>query len=243
VAQDLLFERAERRRRLETELVERCACVAVGGEGVGLPVRAIEGQHLLGAEPFAVGMREDERLELGGDGRVAAFGEVELDARLEGGEAGLVEAGGLGLRERLVHDVRDCGPSPERERVVQLARGDQPLEPVDVALVRLDADEVPGRTRHDPVGADRASKGVDVHLERVLRARGRRFAPDPVDQAVGRDGRVRREQQPSQQRTRPRAAERHGDAIVVEHLQRPQQAEFHALSPLPRLLKRSLGGS
>ena len=174
---------------------------------------------------------------------MAAFGEVEVDTRLEGGEAGLVEAGGLDLREGLRREVCERRAAPERERCARIMRGDQPLEPRDVELVRLDADEVARGTRHDPICPDRAAKRVNVHLEGVRRAPRGRLAPDPVDQAVGRDGLVRMEQQLSKQRAGPRTAERHRHVVVVKHLQRPQQAEFQALRPPPRPLKPSLGGS
>ena len=155
--------------------------------------------------------------------------EIEVDTGLEHRQAALVEPRSGGLRERLVGEVCERGAAPERERLAHLicvALG-EPLETLDVELVRLHADEIAGRTRHDPVGAERGAQRVDVHLERVLGAGGRRLAPDPVDQPVGGDDCVRLEEQLGQQRARSRAAERHRHAIVVEDLQRPQQAEFH----------------
>ena len=56
---------------------------------------------------------------------------------------------------------------------MQLAGGDQPLEPLGVELALVDTDEISGRAGLDPVGAEGAPKRVDVHLERVLGACGR----------------------------------------------------------------------
>ena len=107
------------------------------------------------------------------------------------------------------------------------------LEALDVELAGLDAHEVSGRAGHDPVGAERRTERMDVHLERVQRPGRRRLAPDPVDQPVGGDGLVRLEEQLGEQGTGPRAPQRNRDAVVVEHLQRPQQTEFHSLTTPP----------
>jgi hypothetical protein len=99
------------------------------------------------------------------------------------------------------------------------------------------------RARHDPVGAERLPQRVHVHLEGARGARRRRLAPDRVDQPVGRDRLVRAEEELGEERARPRAAELQRNAVVVDDLERPEHPELHALRPLPRRLKQSLGGS
>ena len=188
-------------------------------------------------------MRVDERLELGGDCRVAAFGEVEVDTRLEGGEAGLVEAGGLDLREGLRREVCERRAAPERERCARIMRGDQPLEPRDVELVRLDADEVARGTRRRSdlprsrcEARERAPGGRSARSPGATRPRSRRSG--------GRSRRPRSDGAAAEQAAHEASDRRAAPAVVVvKHLQRPQQAEFQALRPPPRLLKRSLGGS
>ena len=245
VLEDASLERTQLGRRLEPELVERRAGVAVRGERVGLPARPVEGDDPLALEPLAVRMGEDERLELADDRGVTPGRQVEVDPRLEDRQPALVEARRRGLREGLVREVRERRPTPERECLAEVVRPGlrEPLEAIDVELVGLDADEVPRRTGHDPVGAEGVPERVDVHLQRVRRARGRRLAPDPVDEPVGGDGLVRNEQELGEQRPRPRPPERHGHAVVAEHLQRPQQPELHPLRPLLTLLKPRFGGS
>ena len=227
LAEDPLFEGAQLGRRLEPELVEGRASVAVGGERVCLPSRPVEGEHLLRAKAFAMWMPGDQSLELGGDLGMPAGLEVGVDPRLERGEPPLVEARGFRLRKGLGGDVREGVPPPERERVGGPARGDELLETLDVELTRRDDDGVPRRPREDPVDAERASERVDVHLKGVLRARGWRLPPDAVDQPVDRDRLVRVEQQQRQQRPRPRPTERHGGAVLVAHLQRAEDPEAH----------------
>ena len=99
----------------------------------------------------------DERLELADQRRVASRLEVVRDAGLQRGEPSLVELRRGGLRERLVGEVGERRPAPEREGVAEPARVrlGEPLEALDVELVGLDADEVAGRTGHDPVGPQR----------------------------------------------------------------------------------------
>ena len=172
----MLFEGTQLGRGLETEVVQRRAGLAVGGERVGLPARAVEGEHVLGAEALAVRVIRDERVQLGGRCCVEAVCEVEVETRLERAEAGVVQARGFGLREGLVREVGERGAAPERERPPRVMRGEQPLEALGVELIGRDADEVAGGTRQDPVRAEQASERMDVHLERVLGAR-RRISP------------------------------------------------------------------
>ena len=157
--------------------------------------------------------------------------EVGVDPRLQRGQPRFLEPRRLSLRERLEGEVGECLPTPELERAVRVTVGDQAREAVDVELVRVDADDVARRPGDDPVGADRPAERMHVHLERARRARGGLLAPDPVDQAVGRDDVVRVEQELREQGTRPRPAERDRRTVVSDHLHRPEQPEFHALTP------------
>ena len=240
------LEAAKLRRRLEAELVERVARLPVRRERIRLPPRAVEGDDPLCLEALAVRVRDDERLELSGERRVAPRPEVEVDPRLDRGEPALVEPRGGGHRERLVREVGERRAAPERERLAETVRPrrGEPLEPIDVELVRLDPNQVPRRPGHDPVGSERPAQRMDMHLERVLGARGRRLAPDRVDQPVGGDDLVRVEQQLREQRPGPRPPERNRHPVVADHLQRPQQAELQRLkTPSLHSLKPSLGGS
>ena len=103
------------------------------------------------------GCSADERLELGNELGVAAEGEVGLDPLLESGQAQLLEASDLALRERLGREVRKRRSAPERECGPQglrctlgLACGEelstlaeQALETGEVELLGLERQQVP----------------------------------------------------------------------------------------------------
>ena len=171
-----------------------------------------------------------ERVELARDRGVATCVEVGVDPRLQRCQPCFLEPRRLRLRERLKGEVGERLSAPERERAVRVAVGDQACEAVDVELVGVDADDVARRPGDDPVRPDPPPERVHVHLERARRACRRLFAPDPVDQAVGRDDVVRVEQELREQGARPRPAKRDRRTVVSDHLDRPEQAEFHALT-------------
>ena len=126
LAQDRGLELAELGAGVDAELLdERLARAAVGGERVRLPAGPVEREHQLGARPLAQGLRIDERLELRDELRVTAECEVGVDPLLERDGAELLEPRDLGLRERLVEEVRERRAAPERERLAQgtLGRG------------------------------------------------------------------------------------------------------------------------
>ena len=124
LAQDRGLERLELRAWVDAELLdERLARGAVGRERVGLAPRAVEREHELRARSLAQRLRCDERLELGDELGVAPEREVRLDPLLERDEPELLEPGDLGLGERLVEEVRERRPAPERERLAQRALG------------------------------------------------------------------------------------------------------------------------
>src|SRR4029453_8649773 len=78
--------------RFEPEVVaESAARVLVGGERLGLPARAVEGEHQLSAKPFPKGVLADERLQLRDELVVAAERELEIDAVQEPPEPLLLE--------------------------------------------------------------------------------------------------------------------------------------------------------
>jgi hypothetical protein len=99
---------------------------------------------------------DDERLELTDEIRLAPEREVGLDSLLEAGEAEVLEARDLRLRERLVSEIRKRRPAPEGERFTQvrgrLSRGlirerlpclrQKPLEASRVEFVRRKGEQV-----------------------------------------------------------------------------------------------------
>jgi hypothetical protein len=78
----------------------------------------------------------------------------------------------------------------------------------------------------DPRSTERSPQAGDVIVDRVRGARRRRFAPQPVDQAIARDGPVRIQQKHCQHCALLRAAQRE-PTTVVSRLERTQDSELH----------------
>ena len=116
----------------------------------------------------------------------------------------------------MVCPVREAPP-----RVV-----DQSLEPVEVELLRLDADQVAGRLRGEGIRRKRLAKARHVHTERSCRVLGRILSPEVVDQAVGGNDLVRVQEESDEEGALLRAAEP-TLAALVPNLYRPEDAKFH----------------
>ena len=121
--QDRLLELLQGLARLDAELVgERSPRVLVGGERVSLTARAVEREHQLAAQALPEGVLRDEAFELRHELGVASQRQVCLDPSLDGDETKLLEANDRRLRERLVREVVERRPAPERQRFAQLDR-------------------------------------------------------------------------------------------------------------------------
>ena len=197
---------------------------------------------------FAQRVLADELLELGDQLGVAAERQISLDPTLERDQPLLLQAGDVALRERLVREVRQWRPAPQRERLAQpvaaarripvchqpTAVREQALEPDDVDVVGTDLGDVAvaARQHHLTVGGrlQLLAQLRDVHVQALGRRRRRPLAPQLVDQALRRDHLVRVHQQQSQQRPAPSSSDL-DRTIVVRYLQRSEQAEVHFTSP------------
>ena len=137
------------------------------------------------------------------------------------------------------------GAAPECERAGEILLGlarpalcerpgralDEPLEPIGVELVRLEADAVAVAVRLDPLGSEGAAQAVHVDLERARGLAGRRLSPEGVDEMLsGHDGAAVQEQL-GEESALLRAAERERTP-VDDGLHRPEQAEFQLFDPL-----------
>jgi hypothetical protein len=160
LAQDPARELPQLRRRLDPELVdEQPSALVVETDRLRLPASPVEGEHQLRPELLPQGMCANELLELADERPVRSELQVGGDSPLERGQPELLQAADRGLGERVVGEVRQRRPSPQRERLPQvlgsrasvaafeLARSgvDHALEALRVERVRLDMDEVPGR--------------------------------------------------------------------------------------------------
>ena len=151
----------------------------------------------------------------------------------------LVQAGRLGEQRRLIRQVGQRRPPPERQGILDrvdrdaridreglLRVGDERIEPSRVELERFDDEEVAGRPAFQASVAQRLAEVRHVGLEDVARLLGRLLTPDIVDQDVSGDDLVRADQQVRQDRALLRPSE--GDRAVPRvDLERSQDAELH----------------
>ena len=180
-------------------------------------------------------MCRDERFKLGDGVRVASELEVELDPHLQRRQTQLLEPGDGGVCERLVLEIRERWPTPERKRFAQqrrrfratptLGRRGQPLEPSKVELVVVDAQQVSGRPCLDHV---RTQQLAEVrHLPLHLRNRGHRRPPGVqlVGESIDGHDTVCLQEQERECRALPRASETRR-AVVANHFERSEDAEL-----------------
>ena len=102
----------------------------------------------------------------------------------------------------------------------------QPLEPVEIEPVRLDPDDVAGRSGRQHVLRKRLAKSRDVDPQRGGGALGRVLAPELVDQPVGGNDLVGVEEEQGEKRTGLGPTQRNL-AVFVPYLERSQDPELH----------------
>jgi hypothetical protein len=243
--EDLQLESLQRRPRVDAELLDqRPAPALVHVQRVGLPATAVEREHQLAAQALAEHVLGDQRLELRHKLALAAERQVRVDAVLERREPQLLQPRDLALRVRLAAELGERLAVPERERVAQERRplgrivvlprpGDQRLEPRGVDLVRRDVQQITGRARPDPLGADQLAQARDMPVQRGLRRARRLLAPQRLDQLrAGHDLRPAQEQHREE---RPLLGARRSHVkATLDDAQRTKQIELHLcrLSPM-----------
>ena len=124
-------------------------------------------------------------------------------------------------------ELRQRRTAPQSERFVQPALVPQSLEAREVEFLGLDTEYVTRRLRGDALTTEQLAQVGDMDLQPFLRGRGRRGAPERVDQPVGRHDSVRVEHEGEEQRTLLLAAEVERSP-VRDDFQRPKDPELHS---------------
>ena len=178
-----------------------------------------------------------ERFELRDEDGVPAEVELGLDPLLHRREAELVEAIGLRAGPRLVGEVGERRPAPQRERLAQRlgpcgrvergGLGEQPLEPCRVDGVRRHVEHVARRPRAQQIGAEDAAEAGNGVLERPDSRRRRPLAPELIDEPVDRDDDAGPHEQRREQRALLAPRQRDHDPPVVPNLERAEETELH----------------
>jgi len=184
-------------------------------------------------------MGRDELLQLTDELRVASQSEVDVDPPFDRSEPNLLEPLARCPGERLVREIGERGPAPEVERLPEQVRGllccsaclslgsafRQPLEPMQVELLRGDAKDVPGRAGLDHRRNEKPSQLGDLALHLRDRRDGGRTLIEVVREPLDRDDAVGPEQEDGEGAALLRPAER-DRAVAAHDLERPQEAEL-----------------
>ena len=121
--EDLPLELAQPRPRIEPELAgELLAGRGEDRERIGVPARAIEGEHQLPDQALSQRVLAHQLLELGHETRALAAREVGVDPLLHGEQTSLLELCDPAGGDRLVLQVRQCRAAPEGECFAQDVR-------------------------------------------------------------------------------------------------------------------------
>ena len=140
-----------------------------------------------------------ECLELTDEVAAAAGGQIGLDPVLEARQPRLLQTGNLRLREAVMAEIGERRPSPQRERLDQPPVLPEPLEALEIELVCVDTQQIPGRFRLETLLSDHLAKLGDVDLNCLVRGLGRIVLPQRLDQTIARDKPVRVEEERGQE--------------------------------------------
>ena len=199
-------------------LTERPPSAPVRLECLRLTTASVEGEHQLGAQALAVGMRGNEGFELGDERVLASEGEIRVDPRLERCQPELLQAGDLGPGEGLEGEVCERRSPPECKGIAKRRRCllwvaarellppefEQRLEAACVQAFGRYAQHVARCLFEQQLFAGSAGKEspqpreIDAQ-DRVDRLWGR-IPPELLDQSLARDGLVRVQEQKAEER-------------------------------------------
>ncbi len=251
--QDKLVDIAKLPARLDAQFLgQRAARVAVDGKGVRLTPAPVQRQYQLRTKPLPQRVLAHERLQLTGQLRVAAQGQVSVDPVREGGDPLLVQPGDRDLRERLIADVGEGRATPHLQRAAQRARGvsgfvagqlgaaglHQRLEPVGIdpagrQLQGVSAGHAGDHLRSRPgqrAGTcQRAPEPGDSQLESVARIPGPPVPPERLRGHVGGHDVIAAGEQQRQQHQRAPAGDLEPRAGCRACLDRAEQADVDVL--------------
>ena len=241
MCQDRALDTLERRARLDAEFFHhRPAGRLVSGQRFWLPPAAVQGNHQLPLQPLAQRVLGNQRLQLANNVGVMAEREIGFDPVLDDAGPQVLQPGDLHLRERLIAEIGQRGATPQGQRLAEVRRRllgrvrrqrlpplpGQALEPVHIDMLVLDPQQVrarPGQHWLIPGSIlQRLAQPGDVHLQGVLRARGKMLPPQLVNQNITGNGPIRPEHEHRQQRTLLQPADLDGLPVCAD-LERPEK--------------------
>ncbi len=250
VAQDGLVQPGQLRARVDAEVLhQQLADPAELGEGLGLPARAVQGEHQVAAQGLAQRVFGDQLPQVADEFAALAERQAQFDELLDRGEPALLQDRG----RRGDHRAALRGhhrAAPQRQRAAQVVGGlggvagvqgaagllEPEREEGEVEPAGFDVDAVAGALGDDQGGAVRdALAQVGDGLADLVGGGGRRFVvPGGGDQPGHRDHPARFEQQGGEHPGRYGAAQAQ-PFVPGPDLQRSQHREADVPAhPVPR---------
>ena len=183
----------------------RAPRLAVSLERFGLATGSVERKDQLASQSLAKWVRRDQPLQYAD--RVVVFAELELgvNSLLDDRLPQLLEAPDLACERRLIGEIRESRPPPQRQRgselFVALARGkrpglgDQALEAFEVDRPRRGAQDIAPRLGHEDALAEILAQSRNMVLQRRWGVSGSPLAPQVIDQPFCANDLVRLESQ------------------------------------------------
>ena len=214
--EDRILQAPQLGARLDTDLVDQDrARLPVGLERLRLSSAAIQREHASRVQLLAQGVRFDERLELADRLGVPPRLEVRVECELGRVQTQFVEPADLGCGERLVREVGERLPAPQRKRLPCARFAEQALElrRVDVAIGQLQLVAAPMGDDLCAVAVEQPAQVRHVELDHLRRAGRRMLTPEPFGETVGGDRVPDTQRQHRQHRALLRTAERERSAI------------------------------
>jgi hypothetical protein len=176
---------------------------------------------------------------------VAPERELRLDPLLQSRQAKLVEALDIDPGKRLEFEIGERSAAPEQFGLAQLRHsprwigvlerlptlGDKLLEPVQIELSGLDAEDVARRARYQsrlvPSWIQRLAEARDLDAQCVVGRLASLLSHQLVDQPVARDDAVGAQEQDCEQRALLRPAQEKRFAVAA-NLERAEDAEVES---------------
>ncbi len=218
-------------------LPEGAAGVGQGPQGLGLAARPVQGQGQLHPQALPQRVGVDQLGQLADHRRVAAQGQVGGQAVLDGAEPALLQPGRRPHGELEVGEVGQRRPPPQGLGLLEHGSGlvgaaggeqrpallGQGLEAAGVDLLGGHVELVAGVVPRELLGPQPPAEAGHVALHGAGGRRRRFLAPDGVGEGVDGDPAAAGDQQHGQQDPRLAAADVDPPAVLVDHLERPQQ--------------------
>jgi len=229
------------RPRIDAKLAgQQSPGALISPERITLAPRPVQGHHQLAPQPLAQRMLLDQRLELPDQLAMPAQHQLGLDPVLERGQPRFSQPGDHRGRELAVGKLgQRCAPPQaqgltqqpsRRRRVLEAQRGAalrrQILEPVGVHGARRHLEGVTPGPADDAIAAEYLAQPGDIYLQPVPGGEIR-TGPQPVQQLISGHRMPARQRERGQQRPRPGPADIHHPAVVIDNLERPEDAQLH----------------